>query len=273
MEDDPDIAREREDLRKHRAAALPSSSYFHSLSPERREYRFVPLIVTSNSFQGDHRTAELLQEIGGLEALRKLTGIFYKKAFNDSHLDQFIRSHNDPHGERLANWIAEKMDPSNKVWTAERSRRDKIPVKIQGGEIQVHDRSSAHVAAWHSVKRKPDRVGIHFELHDARTWMRLMFWSGRESGIFEASPTFEDWYVRFIAHFVKVYERLAPPFARDSFRWAKDANNIEQYVSNGYKMNEDILGPHGEGIAYRVAAFQIPKEERNDSIWPYNNER
>ena len=67
-------------------------------------------------------------------------------------------------------------------------------------------------------ERKPDRVGTHFELHDARTWMRLMLWSGMESGIFEASPTFEDWYVRFIAHFVKVYERLAPPFARDSFR-------------------------------------------------------
>ena len=29
------------------------------------------------------------------------------------------------------------MDPSNKVWTEERSRRDKTPVEIQGGEIQA----------------------------------------------------------------------------------------------------------------------------------------
>jgi len=113
IEDDPDIAREREDLRRHRAAAPPSSSYFHSLSPERRECRLVPLIVASNSFQGDHRAAESLQEIGGLKALRKLAWIFYKKAFNDSHLDQFIRSRNDPHGASEAIAIAVTLKSHN----------------------------------------------------------------------------------------------------------------------------------------------------------------
>ena len=165
------------------------------------------------------------------------------------------------------------MDPSKKIWTEERSRRDATPVEVQGGQVQVHDRSSAHYAAWHSVKRKAGRNGKHFELHDARTWMRLMFWSGRESGVFDLSPTFEDWYIRFIAHFVKVYERLAPPFARESFRWSNDTNNVEKYIANGYKMNEDILGANGEGVEYRVAAFQITKEERNDSVWPYHISR
>jgi hypothetical protein len=38
--------------------------------------------------------------------------------------------------------------------------------------------------------------------------MRLMFWSAREEGLLE-SPTFTDWFTRFIAHFIRVYERNA----------------------------------------------------------------
>jgi hypothetical protein len=46
--------------------------------------------------------------------------------------------------------------------------------------------------------------------------MRLHFWAMRSVGIFERSPSFAAYYVKFIAHFVSVYERTAPPFARES---------------------------------------------------------
>jgi hypothetical protein len=48
--------------------------------------------------------------------------------------------------------------------------------------VRVNDRSSAHFAAWHSPKRPAEDVGVHFQLNDARAWMRLMFWAGREEG-------------------------------------------------------------------------------------------
>ena len=40
--------------------------------------------------------------------------------------------------------------------------------------------------------------------------MRLHFWAMRETGIVEQSPSFAEYYVKFIAHFVSVYERSAP---------------------------------------------------------------
>lgn len=201
--------------------------------------------------------------------MKSITSLFYAKCFEDSHLDQFIANHNDPHMERLANWIAEKMDPTSPVWTEERRTRDVTPRQVRGGVVAVHDRTSAHVAAWNSPKRTEARAGSHFQLHDARVWMRLMFWSGRESGVFERSPSFQDWYIRFIAHFVKVYERLAPPFARESFRWSGVPENVEAYRSNGRRMDAAVVGPGGDGVPYREAASQITREERDDSEWPY----
>ena len=35
-----------------------------------------------------------------------------------------------------------------------------------------------------------------------------------------------DYYVRFIGHFVSVYERNAPPFARESARWSQTQANL-----------------------------------------------
>ena len=43
--------------------------------------------------------------------------------------------------------------------------------------------------------------------------MRLHFWAARETGAFDHEG-FADYYVRFIGHFVSVYERAAPPFAK-----------------------------------------------------------
>lgn len=273
LEEDPDILLEAQTLadlplqkNSPRSETLhnPSSSTTSPLP-----YRFLPVHLNGNSFQGNRDTAQLLAEIGGVDALKAITDAFYKKAFADPHLDQFILRHNDPHFERLGNWIAEKMDPSQKIWSAERQTRSVVPHQCAGGTITVTDRSSAHAAAWHCTKRQPDVQGEHFQLHDARVWMRLMFWSAREVGAFQRSPTFESWYVRFIAHFVRVYERDAPPFARDSFRWSTSQENITAYLEGGHLMGEDVLGEDGRGVARSMARHQLPKGERYDADYPY----
>ena len=99
-----------------------------------------------------------MKEVGGLDALRRFTSLFYEKAFADPVLDKFIRSHDDPHGERFATWIAEKFG-LGQPWTEERKVRPRCPFAIGHGysdTIEVHDRSSAHFAAWHSPKRDPE---------------------------------------------------------------------------------------------------------------------
>jgi hypothetical protein len=76
--------------------------------------------------------------------------------------------------------------------------------------------------------------GEHFKLDTCRVWMRLHFWAMREEGLHEHAP-FADYYVRFISHFVSVYERTAPPFTRDSFRWSADPANTQRYIDQDRK--------------------------------------
>ena len=94
--------------------------------------------------------------------------------------------------------------------------------------------------------------------------MRIHFWAMRESGIMEKSPAFADYYVRFIGHFVRVYESSAPMFARDSFRWSANPENIERYYRDGRRMT-DVLG-----LDFKSSLSQIPPSEANDFEWPYN---
>jgi hypothetical protein len=200
----------------------------------------------------------------GLKDLKKMTELFYEKAFLDTTLDTFIRSHDDPHGARFAKFIHQKLSGST-VWDKDRRTRNLGPVPIGGGHHHVvHDRSSAHVAAWYSAKRPKADQGRHFELDESRVWMRLHFWALRESGLIEKSPSFVDYYVRFIAHFVRVYEGSAPQFARESFRWSAQQSNIDTYIRNGRRMN-DVLG-----LSFKQARRQIPAGEANDTEWPYN---
>jgi len=223
------------------------------------------LSMGGGSFQGNDYTASLLAEIGGGAAIRRMCERFYDKAFADPHLDQFIRSHADPHSERLGNWIVEKMGGEGTPWTAERATRPREEVELAGGHrVCVHDRSSAHVAAWHSPKRPAADVGDHFQLNDARNWMRLMFWSAREEGLLAASPRFGRWFCRFIAHFVRVYERKAPPFARESMRWSTDPAQLQGYLEAGSRMT-DV-----HGLSHEAALAQLPRDERADSDWPYH---
>jgi hypothetical protein len=271
---DPDIQEEERTLANlsvDEPREQPTASSMTANCRSVQPYRYVALTMNGNSFQGNKDTAQLLREAGGGDTIRHMTDLFYQKAFADPHLDQFIASHGDPHHTRLGNWIVEKMGGEGNIWTTERATRSHDPVTLAGGRQHVvHDRTSAHSAAWHCPKREAHLVGEHFQLHDSRVWMRLMFWSAREAGVFDASPSFGDWYIRFIAHFVRVYEREAPAFARESARWSLSKDNIEEYIRNGNAMGEDVLGSDGMGVPLRVALRQLPAEERNDTQWPYH---
>ena len=233
-------------------------------------FRFVPLKMGGDSGRTHVISSEsrrLIHEEVALDDLLKMTSLFYEKVFQDPTLDKFIRDRSDPHGVRFAKWIHQKLSGSN-VWDTDRRTRNLQPVTL-ADDIQhvVHDRSSAHAAAWYSPKRPSQEVGRHFQLDECRVWMRLHFWALRESGIIEQSPSFADYYVRFIGHFVRVYESTAPNFARDSFRWSANPSNIQEYIRNGRRMN-DVLN-----LSLGKAKTQIPSVEANDNTWPYHKEQ
>ena len=237
---------------------------------KRYPFHFVPLKMGGDSGRTHVISSEsrrLINQEVTLDDLMKMTSLFYENVFQDPTLDKFIRDRSDPHGVRFAKWIHQKLSGSN-VWDRDRQTRNLQPVTL-ANQIQhvVHDRSSAHAAAWYSPKRLAEDVGRHFQLDECRVWMRLHFWALRESGIIEQSPSFTDYYVRFIGHFVRVYESTAPNFARDSFRWSASPSNIETYIRNGRRMN-DVLN-----LSLEEAKKQIPSSEANDNAWPYHKKQ
>jgi hypothetical protein len=235
-------------------------------SNEAVPYQYVPLRMGGRG--GTHMISEgslaLIKNEVSLDDLKKMTAAFYKLAFQDETLDKLIRSHSDPHGDRFAKWIHQKLSGSN-VWDRDRQQRDPTPVQVAGGRSTVvHDRSSAHAAAWYSPKRPEKEVGRHFKLDECRVWMRLHFYGMRQSGIVEQSPSFADYYVRFIGHFVSVYEGSATLFARESFRWGAKQSNFDQYIDNGRVM-KDVLG-----LDYSKSIKALPEDELYDEEWPYS---
>lgn len=273
LANDGDIQVEAQRLEELRTAvhpnlppgASPSKCPFHRRAAAARSSQPpVPLKIVGRTHTKSTATASLLEEVGGRAAILRMTDTFYKNVFQDKHLDQFFRDHKDPHAQRLADWICEKMGDHAEPWSAERARRPQIAVPVSGGMHVVHDRSSAHVAAWYSTKRPPEHAGQHFKMDDSRVWMRLMFWAGRSTGLFEHGR-FAEWYVRFIAHFVKVYEQGAPQFARESARWSESAENTRAYVAGGRFMADVV------GVDEYDAAGALPgDEQRGASNWPYD---
>jgi len=235
------------------------------------------LLVSEHPFTlmpgtGGHRasavTRRLLSEVGGVKGLGKFTTRFYEHAFQDPHIALFIRDNSDPHGVRFAAWIAEKFGDIDSPWSTERSTRKVCPFSSHGHSLSTpHDRSSAHYAAWHSPKRERAKFGRHFKLDDCRIWMRLHFLALRESGLVERSPAFTDYYVRFIGHFVSVYERSATLFARESFRWSADRENVRAYLRDGRRRMRDSENVLGRSAQQCLA--QLPPSERSDRVWPY----
>ncbi|KAH8071930.1 hypothetical protein JL721_3833 [Aureococcus anophagefferens] len=204
MEHDPDISAERDGTRAVAAGAAV---------PKR-----VPLNVVNQSHRANAATAALAAE-----------------AFADPQLDPFIRDHGDPHGQRFANWIFEKMG---------------------GGPLD-----------------------------DCRVWMRLHFWAARETGIFDDHPAFAaragvrsssaardtlsiGHYVRLIGHFVSVYERTAPPFARESARWSADPAQVADYVATK-RMKGVVDAPLRDALA-RLRRGATAAGRR---LWPYERRK
>jgi len=194
-------------------------------------HRVVPLVVEGGTFKTTHHTATLLAQIGGSSAIYRMTATFYSRFFEDENISKFAADKTEPHAQRLANWIVEKMGGEGTPWSAEREERSKCPVsKLLGnGQVYVvHDRSSAHWAAWNSPLRPPEEMGRHFKLPEARVWMRLMFLAAREEGLLE-NASFSDWFLYFIAHFVRIYEGAAPAWAEESMEWSARSENVHAY--------------------------------------------
>lgn len=224
-------------------------------------FEFIPL--NKGSHKVTEGTKRLIKEEVSFEDLKKMTHNFYQLAFRDDTLDKFIRDHNDPHADRFAKWIHQKLSGSD-LWDHDRGTRDLTPVTVANDRMAiVRDRTSAHVAAWFSPKRPADQVGRRFQLDECRVWMRLHFWAMRQAGLVEKSPTFADYYVRFIGHFVAVYEKRATKFARESFRWSADPKNTEEYLQGG-RIMKDVLG-----VPHTAAKKSLPEEEL-DYQWPHH---
>ena len=170
---------------------------------------------------------ELLLNIGGGDKIRQMCTRFYAHAFEDQTLSKFMFV-NDcaaAHGQRLGDWIIERMGGEGAPWTD--SGR-------YGG------RQHSHFRAWNSAKRPEEDRGKRFKLDDCRIWMRLMFWSMKEVGL-DKNPNFTNWFVAVIERFIGVYERSAPPYTKKDFRWSEKRKNIDTYVSNDFLM-KDIAG-------------------------------
>jgi len=229
-------------------------------------YRFVPLRIQSGN-QPTSSSAILFQEAGGRDSIFRMTDAFYNSAFKDPVLASFIRDRTDPHATRFANWISENVGHDSS-WSDERRTREihNVTLKRNGKEFvgsSPSDRSTAHGNAWHSEKRTTAKQGQHFKLPDCRVWMRLHFWALKKAGIHVQSPSFAEFYCRFIGHYVRVYEHTAPMFAREAYRWSDNVANLAEYERNGRMV--DV--PDNYGIGAHI--HSITSEEADDPLWPY----
>jgi hypothetical protein len=66
----------------------------------------------------DAASTALVEETGGLPALEleRMTTHFYNNSFLDDTLDKFIGSHDDPHADKFARWINQKLLTGGSVW-------------------------------------------------------------------------------------------------------------------------------------------------------------
>jgi len=193
---------------------------------ERETRTDIPLKTVDGTYVASKSTKDLLEEIGGRDRLLDITTRFYPKMFRDKHLQQFVVDHSDPHPERLADWIAEKMSGEG-YWS---------PYLRKRPDDQPFDRQSAHNKAWHSFRRDKDKIGLRFKLDDSIVWMRLLFWSARECGF--ADTTFWDWFIKFISHFIRVYESTAPPYTVSAAIWSANPDNLAAYEAQGWLMTD-----------------------------------
>ena len=202
---------------------------FHAHSvPEKYHIEYsIPLNVRGGTHYTSAATAALLADIGGGDRIREFVTRFYARAFLDVHIKPFFFKDDGAtaHGQRLADWIIQKMGGEGEPWT-------------DSGRLGM--RQPSHHAAWNSDKRHPSVLGQHFKLDDCRIWMRLHFWAARECGLDVHAP-FWEWYIEFIEHFIAVYERTAPRYAVRDAEWSANPINVSTYEREGWLMS-DVVG-------------------------------
>ncbi|KAF0711683.1 hypothetical protein As57867_005128, partial [Aphanomyces stellatus] len=130
----------------------------------------VDLVVRHSTFITTDKSATLLRDIGGGDRIRECCTRFYARAFLDVQLKPFFFEDDGAtaHGQRLADWIIEKMGGEGTPWS-------------DSGRFGM--RQPSHFKAWNCEKRDPAVRGDHFNLTDTRTWMRVHFWAARECGL------------------------------------------------------------------------------------------
>ena len=170
----------------------------------------------------------LAREIG-VSALVKLCDRFYQHCFDTPTIDQFIRDHNDPHGERLGKWLYEMMDSSSTIWSDDLRSRSKCPVETTAGDVVVNSRQAAHFAAWNCVKRAAKDKGKRFSLHDSVIWMRLFFLSAKEEGLL-TNAQFLSFTERFLDRFIGFYNYTASDHVQSSLEWALNDQKVAAYL-------------------------------------------
>lgn len=173
-------------------------------------------------------TRYLAREIG-LSKLVKLCDRFYAHCFLTPSIDQFIRDHHDPHGERLGKWLYEMMDASSCVWSDDLKTRDKQPVETSAGPVTVRDRQSAHFAAWFCTKRAKAESGKRFSCGDCVVWMRLFGLAAREEGLMEHMQ-FLSFVESFLDRFIGFYNSSAAAHVQASLAWSADRETVARYL-------------------------------------------
>lgn len=186
-----------------------------------------PFITADGDYDRTSESAALLASVGGGQRIREMTTRFYSYAMEDEHLREFFFMDDgvEMAAERLGTWIIQFMGGEGNPWD-DFGREGK--------------RQETHARAWFSSKRPHQRRGRRFKLDDCRVWMRLMFLAMRDVGLAEHTA-FANWYVQFIAHFVRIYEASAPRFARTDFEWSADERRVASYLS-GSRLMTDVVG-------------------------------
>jgi hypothetical protein len=168
-----------------------------------------------------------LADIGGGDTIREMCTRFYSFMFEDKLLKTFLFVDDGPegHAKRLGDWIIEKLGGEGLPWS-------------DSGRHGT--RQQQHRLAWNNTKRDRSVRGRPFDITDTRVWQRLHFLAARECGLAEHAA-FWGLYVKFIAHFIGVYESRAPNYTAIDSEWSADPSNVQQYFSNGRTMR-DIMG-------------------------------
>ena len=91
---------------------MPTTYDMAKLAPPQNVPNPVKLAMKegSRTYLPTPESAKLLEEIGGVDTLTKITTAFYTRVFKNQHLMQFFeKTCVELHAGRLANWVAEKM--------------------------------------------------------------------------------------------------------------------------------------------------------------------